>query len=120
MVYGADNGAEVVTWPDGGMMPFKGEKGTTWEGGLRVPMLVRWPGVMKPGTVVNEIFSQEDLLPTLLATAGEPNIVEKLKNGYEANGKIWKVHADGDCCHAPGGADGHSRRYDTVRPQENR
>ena len=95
VVYGTDNGAEEATWPDGGTMPFKGEKGTTWEGGFRVPMLVRWPGVIKPGTIVNEIFSQEDWLPTLLAAAGEPDIVEKLKQGYPANGKTWKVHADG-------------------------
>jgi arylsulfatase len=95
VVYGTDNGAEEVTWPDGGTMPFRGEKGTTWEGGFRVPMLVRWPGVIKPGTIVNDIFSQEDWLPTLLAAAGEPNIVEKLKQGYQANGKTWKVHLDG-------------------------
>jgi arylsulfatase A-like enzyme len=95
VVYGTDNGAEEVTWPDGGTTPFKGEKGTTWEGGFRVPMIVRWPGVIKPGTIINEIFSQEDWLPTLLAAAGEPDIVEKLKKGYQANGKTWKVHADG-------------------------
>ena len=95
LVYGTDNGAETATWPDGGITPFHGEKGTTWEGGLRVPMLVRWPGVIKPGTTINEIFSQEDWLPTLLAAAGEPNIVEKLKEGYKANGKTFKIHADG-------------------------
>ncbi len=95
VVYGTDNGAEVGTWPDGGMTPFHGEKGTTWEGGFRVPMLVRWPGVIKPGTIVNEIFSQEDWLPTLLAAAGEPDIVEKVKKGYMANGKTWKAHLDG-------------------------
>ncbi len=95
VVYGTDNGAETVTWPDGGTTPFHGEKGTTWEGGFRVPMLVRWPGVIKPGTIVNDIFSQEDWLPTLLAAAGEPDIVEKLKQGYQANGKTWKVHLDG-------------------------
>ena len=95
LVYGTDNGAETASWPDGGITPFHGEKGTTWEGGLRVPMIVRWPGVIKPGTVVNEIFSQEDWLPTLLAAAGEPDIVEKLKEGHKANGKSFKVHADG-------------------------
>ena len=93
VVYGTDNGAETATWPDGGTTPFHGEKGTTWEGGFRVPMLVRWPGVIKPGTIYNDIFSQEDWLPTFLAAAGEPDIVEKLKKGYEANGKTWKVHA---------------------------
>src|SRR5262245_38581492 len=96
VVYGTDNGAETGTWPDGGITPFHGEKGTTWEGGMRVPMLVRWPGVIKPGTIVNEIFSQEDWLPTLLAAAGEPDIVNKLEQGgYQANGKTWKVHPDG-------------------------
>jgi len=95
VVYGTDNGAETGTWPDGGTTPFHGEKGTTWEGGFRVPMLVRWPGVIKPGTVINDIFSQEDWLPTFLAAAGEPNIVEKAKQGYEASGKSFKVHLDG-------------------------
>ena len=95
VVYGTDNGAETVTWPDGGTTPFHGEKGTTWEGGFRVPMIVRWPGVIKPGTIINDIFSQEDWLPTLLAAAGEPDIVAKLQKGYLANGKTWKVHADG-------------------------
>jgi len=95
VVYGTDNGAETGTWPDGGTTPFHGEKGTTWEGGFRVPMLVRWPGVIKPGTVINDIFSQEDWLPTLLAAAGEPDIVEKVKSGYQANGKTWKAHLDG-------------------------
>ena len=95
VIYGTDNGAETATWPDGGITPFHGEKGTTWEGGFRVPMVVRWPGVIKPGTIVNEIFSQEDWMPTLLAAAGEPNIKEKLLKGYQANGKSFKVHPDG-------------------------
>jgi len=95
VVYGTDNGAETGTWPDGGTTPFHGEKGTTWEGGFRVPMLVRWPGVIKPGTIINDIFSQEDWLPTFLAAAGEPAIVEKLKQGYAAGGKTFKVHLDG-------------------------
>lgn len=95
VVYGTDNGAETASWPDGGITPFHGEKGTTWEGGMRVPMIVRWPGVIKPGTVVNEIFSQEDWMPTFLAAAGEPDLVEKLKAGHKANGKTFKVHADG-------------------------
>jgi arylsulfatase len=95
VVYGTDNGAETATWPDGGITPFHGEKGTTWEGGMRVPMIVRWPGVIKPGTIINEIFSQEDWMPTLLAAAGETNVVEKLEQGYKANGKTWKIHPDG-------------------------
>jgi arylsulfatase A-like enzyme len=97
VIYGTDNGAETGTWPDGGTMPFKGEKGGTWEGGFRVPMLVRWPGVIQPGTIINDIFSQEDWMPTLLAAAGEPNIVTQLasQEGYDANGKHWRVHLDG-------------------------
>ena len=95
VIYGTDNGAEVVSWPDGGTTPFHGEKGTTWEGGLRVPCMVRWPGVIKPGTIINEIMSQEDWMPTFLAAAGEPDIVAKLKQGYEAGGKTFKIHADG-------------------------
>ncbi len=97
MIYGTDNGAETATWPDGGITPFHGEKGTTWEGGMRVPMVVRWPGVLQPGSDHNEIFSQEDWLPTLLAAAGEPDVVAKLesKGGYQANGKTFRVHPDG-------------------------
>jgi arylsulfatase len=95
VIYSTDNGAETVTWPDGGVTPFHGEKGTTWEGGMRVPCLVRWPGVIQPGTIYNNIMSQEDWMPTLLAAAGVPGIVEKLEAGYSANGKTWKVHPDG-------------------------
>jgi arylsulfatase A-like enzyme len=95
VIYGTDNGAETGTWPDGGTTPYHGEKGTTWEGGFRVPCIVRWPGVIKPGTLVNDIMSQEDWMPTLLAAAGEPDIVGKLEQGYEANGKKFKVHPDG-------------------------
>jgi arylsulfatase len=95
VIYSTDNGAETVTWPDGGITPFHGEKGTTWEGGFRVPCLVRWPGVIKPGTVINDIMSQEDWLPTLLHAAGVPGIVEKCRKGHQANGKNWRVHLDG-------------------------
>jgi arylsulfatase len=95
VVFSSDNGAEKFTWPDGGSNPFHGEKGETWEGGFRVPAVVRWPGVVKPGTISNEIFSHEDWLPTFLAAAGEPDIVEKLKKGHKANGKKFKVHIDG-------------------------
>jgi arylsulfatase len=95
VVFSTDNGAETFSWPDGGTTPFQGEKGTTWEGGFRVPLVVRWPGVIKPGTVYNDIISQEDWMPTLLAAAGEPNVVEKLQKGYTANGKKFKIHADG-------------------------
>ena len=95
VIYSSDNGAETFTWPDGGTTRFKEGKGTTWEGGMRVPALVRWPGVIKPGTIINDIMSQEDWMPTLLAAAGEPGIVGKLKKGHTANGKKWKVHLDG-------------------------
>jgi len=97
VVWSTDNGAETFSWPDGGTTPFHGEKGTTWEGGFRVPLLVRWPGVIKPGTIYNDIISQEDWMPTLLAAAGVPDVVEKLKSkeGYKANGKSWRIHPDG-------------------------
>jgi arylsulfatase A-like enzyme len=95
VMYSTDNGAEKCTWPDGGTSPFRGEKATNWEGGWRVPTAIRWPGVIKPGTVSNELFSHQDMLPTLLAAAGEPNIVEKCKKGYKAGNKTFKVHLDG-------------------------
>jgi arylsulfatase len=95
VIFSTDNGAEKFTWPDGGTTPFKGEKGTTWEGGFRVPMMVRWPGQIKPGTVINDIFSQEDWMPTLLAAVGEPDIKEKLLKGPKANNKTFKAHLDG-------------------------
>ncbi|WP_431674801.1 arylsulfatase [Rhizobium leguminosarum] len=95
VVWTTDNGAEVFSWPDGGTTPFHGEKNTNWEGGYRVPGMVRWPGVVKPGTEINEIVSHEDWLPTLVAAAGEPDIAAKLLNGYEAAGKTFNVHLDG-------------------------
>jgi len=95
VIFSTDNGAEKFTWPDGGTTPFRGEKGTTWEGGFRVPQMIRWPGHIKPGTVINDIFSHEDWMPTLLAAVGEPDIKEKLLKGYEAAGKTFKVHLDG-------------------------
>ena len=95
VVFSTDNGAEKFTWPDGGTTPFRGEKGTTWEGGFRVPQMVRWPGVVEPGTVINDIFSHEDWMPTLLAAAGEPDIKEKLLEGHRASGKRFRAHLDG-------------------------
>ena len=95
VIYSTDNGAETATWPDGGITPFHGEKGTTWEGGFRVPCIVRWPGVVQPGSKISDIMSHEDWIPTLLAAAGAPGIVDKLKQGTKANGKDWKVHLDG-------------------------
>jgi arylsulfatase A-like enzyme len=95
VVYTTDNGAEVMTWPDGGSTPFRGEKATNWEGGFRVPMLIRWPGTIKPGTVHNEMFSHYDLIPTFAAAAGDPDIVAKCLKGYQAANKSFKVHLDG-------------------------
>jgi arylsulfatase len=83
------------TWPDGAMTPFRSEKNTNWEGAFRVPCLVRWPGVVEPGTVTNALMGHNDWLPTLSAVAGEPALVDKLKQGYQANGKTYKVHLDG-------------------------
>ncbi len=95
-MYSTDNGAEAMTWPDGGTVPFRGEKNTNWEGGYRVPTAIRWPGVIEPGTIINDIGAHEDMLPTLLAAAGEPDIKEKLLAGnVEAIGRTYKVHLDG-------------------------
>ena len=95
VLYSTDNGAEVMTWPDGGSTPFRGEKATNWEGGFRVPMVIRWPGVFEPGTVVNELCAHEDLIPTFLAAAGDPDIVEKCKTGHTIGDTTYKVHLDG-------------------------
>jgi len=95
VMYSTDNGAEVFTWPDGGTTPFRGEKDTNWEGGWRVPTLIRWPGHIEPGTISNEVFSHQDMLPTLLAAAGEPDIVEKAREGVTVGDKTFKVHLDG-------------------------
>ena len=95
VVYSTDNGSQTNTYPDGGAEPFRGEKGSTWEGGFRVPALIRWPGTVQPGTVINDIFSHQDWLPTLLAAAGEPDIAGKLRTGYQAGDKKFKVHLDG-------------------------
>ena len=95
VVWTTDNGAEVFSWPDGGTTPFHGEKNTSWEGGYRVPAVMRWPGVIKPGAEINDIVSHEDWVPTLVAAAGEPKVKEKLLSGYQAAGKTFKVHIDG-------------------------
>jgi arylsulfatase len=96
VLYTTDNGAELALWPDGAQTPFHGEKGTTWEGGMRIPMMVRWPGVVKPGTQYNEIISLIDWFPTLCAAAGIPDIKEKMKAGFAgAGGKSFRVHLDG-------------------------
>ncbi len=95
VMWSTDNGAECFTWPDGGSPPFRNEKNSNWEGGYRVPCVIRWPGVIKPGTVCNDILSHEDMLPTLLAAAGEPDVKEKLLTGHKAIERDYKVHLDG-------------------------
>ena len=95
VMYSTDNGAEVMSWPDGGTTPFRGEKDTNFEGGWRVPCAIRWPGKIKPGTVSNELFSHTDMLPTLAAVAGDADIVERLKKGVKLGNKNFKVHIDG-------------------------
>ena len=95
VMYSTDNGAEVMTWPDGGTTPFAGEKNTHLEGGYRVPTLIRWPGVIKPGSVINGIGAHEDMAPTLMAAVGEPDIGEKLKRGHKIGDMTYKVHLDG-------------------------
>ena len=95
VIYSTDNGAETVTWPDGGTTPYHGEKATTWEGGFRVPCVDSLAGHDQARHAVNDIMSQEDWLPTLLAAAGEPDIVAKLEKGYKVGGKTFKVHPDG-------------------------
>ena len=95
VVYTSDNGAEVMTWPDGGTTPYRGEKATGWEGGYRVPTLIRWPGVVKPGTISNDFFAHEDFLPTFAAAAGNPDIVAQCLKGCQSGKKSFKVHLDG-------------------------
>jgi arylsulfatase A-like enzyme len=95
VIFTTDNGAEVFTWPDGGMTPFRATKGTVFEGGFRVPCIVRWPGKIKPGSVENGIFSGLDWLPTLAAAAGNPNITQQLLQGVTLNGRNYKNHLDG-------------------------
>jgi arylsulfatase A-like enzyme len=95
VIFTTDNGAEVFTWPDGGMTPFKATKGTSFEGGFRVPAIIRWPGQVKPGSVENGIFSGLDWLPTLAAAAGNPNITDQLLNGVTLEGRTYKNHLDG-------------------------
>ena len=95
VIYTSDNGPHMNTWPDGAMTPFRNEKNSGWEGAVRVPAFVRWPGHIKPGQVSNEIFSGLDWFPTLMAAVGDSNIKEELKKGYEANGKPFKNYLDG-------------------------
>jgi arylsulfatase len=95
VMYSTDNGAEAFTWPDGGTTMFRGEKNTNWEGGYRVPTVIRWPGVIKPGTVINDIGAHEDMLPTLLAATGDTTVKEDLLKGMKIGDMTYKVHLDG-------------------------
>lgn len=95
VMYSTDNGSESFSWPDGGTTMFRGEKNTQWEGGYRVPALIRWPGVIKPGTVVNDVVSHEDMLPTLLAAAGDATVKDDLLKGRQVGSLTYKVHLDG-------------------------
>lgn len=95
VMYSTDNGPHMNTWPDGAMTPFRSEKNTNWEGAFRVPMAVRWPGRIPAGVVSNEIVQHHDWLPTFLAMAGEPGIVDKCKAGHQAGDKRFCLHLDG-------------------------
>jgi arylsulfatase A-like enzyme len=95
VMYSTDNGPHMNSWPDGGMTPFRSENNTNWEGAFRVPAMIRWPRKIPAGVVSNEIVQHHDWLPTFLAAAGEPEMVDKLKEGHEADGRSFKVHVDG-------------------------
>ena len=95
VVFTSDNGAEKFSWPDGGTSPFRGEKGLGWEGGFRAPFLIRWPGKIPAGQVLNGIMSLEDMVPTIMAAAGVPDVKEQLLEGYQAGDKHFRVHLDG-------------------------
>ena len=92
VVYTTDNGAEVMSWPDGGSTPFRGEKATNWEGGVRVPTVMRWPGVIKPGTTDNGMFAHEDFIPTFAVAGGDPDVVSQCMKSCQSGGKTFKVH----------------------------
>ena len=95
VVYTTDNGAELMTWPYGGSTPFRGEKSTNWEGGFRAPTVIRWPGVIKPGTVYYDMFAHMDFLPTFCAAAGDPDVVAECLKGDQVGTKTFEVHLDG-------------------------
>jgi arylsulfatase len=95
IMYSSDNGAETFTWPDGGTTMFRGEKNTQWEGGYRVPTLIKWPGVIQAGSIVNKIGAHEDMLTTLLAAAGDSTVKDDLLKGRKIGDASYKVHLDG-------------------------
>jgi arylsulfatase len=96
VMYSTDNGPHMNSWPDGAMTPFRSEKNTSWEGAYRVPAMFRWPGKIKPGQVSNEIVAHLDMLPTILAIAGDTQVKDKLLGGYKIGDMTYKVHLDGD------------------------
>ena len=112
VIYSTDNGNELMLWPDGGYAPYRGEKGTTWEGGVRVPCLIKWPGKIKPGSVSNGIQNHEDLFVTLAAAAGLPNLKEELVKGKKMGDMTYKVHLDGynNMAHWTGQSEKSARR----------
>jgi len=114
VIFTTDNGAEVFTWPDGGMTPFKATKGTTFEGGFRVPAIIRWPGTVKPGSVENGIMSGLDWLPTLSAAAGNSNITDQLLKGVQLGDRTYKNHLDGYNQMALLTGKGPSKRHDLL------
>jgi arylsulfatase len=95
VIFTTDNGAQVFSWPDGNMTPFKGEKNSNWEGAYRIPMMARWPGHIQAGAVSNGVMSLQDWVPTLMAAAGQPHIKERLIAGYDAGEKTFNVYLDG-------------------------
>jgi arylsulfatase A-like enzyme len=96
VMYSTDNGPHINSWPDAAMTPFRNEKNSNWEGAYRVPSMFRWPGKIKPGEVANEIAAHLDLLPTILAVAGDSEVKDKLLKGYKVGDMTYKVHLDGD------------------------
>jgi arylsulfatase len=112
VIYTTDNGNELLFWPDGGYAPFRGEKGTTWEGGVRVPCLARWPAKIKPGSVSNGVQSHEDLFVTLAAAAGLTSLKEDLLSGHRLGDTTYKVHLDGydNLAHWTGKSEKSARR----------
>jgi arylsulfatase len=115
VVFTTDNGAETFTWPDGGNTPFKGQKGTGYEGGFRVPCIARWPGHIKPGTVENGLFSGLDWFPTLVAAAGNADVTQQLLKGVKLGDRSYKNHLDGynqiDLLHGKGPSKRHELWY---------
>src|SRR5215813_8932396 len=95
VMYSTDNGPHMNSWPDAGMTPFRSEKNTNWEGAYRVPAMLRWPGRIKAGQVSNQIVAHHDMLPTILAAAGDTQVTEKLMAGYKIGDVTYKVHLDG-------------------------